>query len=359
MRGGGVGGLRGDGAGGGMAGMGVGGLGIYGRTVGRGSDGWGSDGWGRGRGLRAAGRVVWRGWAGLGELRFWEAIELPDEKWAQVNGLEVRYLDWGGDGEPLLALHGLASSAHWYDIVAPLLRHRYRIIAPDQRGHGRTTNADSGYDWQTLSDDLAGLLDWVGWDGAVSALGHSWGGHVVSNFAARYPGRARRIVMIDGGFLDGRLFPEPTWEAFSARLRPRDVSGNREQFLGRLREQMRGFWSEEVERIVQTMVYEDGDGMIQDILRPENQGQVIRAMWDDPCSVTLPRVRCPALLVPAGPMPERANSDFAVLRRRMVAAAAAALPDGRVRWIAETVHDIGYHKPGELAGVILEFLEGG
>ena len=295
---------------------------------------------------------------GVGELRFWEGIELPDEKWAQVNGLEVRYLDWGGDGEPLLALHGLASSAHWYDIVAPLLRHRYRIIAPDQRGHGRTTNADSGYDWQTLSDDLAGLLDWVGWDGAVSALGHSWGGHVVSNFAARYPGRARRIVMIDGGFLDGRLFPEPTWEAFSARLRPRDVSGNREQFLGRLREQMRGFWSDEVERIVQTMVYEDADGMIQDILRPENQGQVIRAMWDDPCSVTLPRVRCPALVVPAGPMPERANSDFAVLRRRMVAAAAAALPDGRVRWIAETVHDIGYHKPGELAGVILEFLGG-
>ena len=42
----------------------------------------------------------------------------PDEKWARVNGLDMRYLDWGGDGEPLLALHGLASSAHWYDIVS-------------------------------------------------------------------------------------------------------------------------------------------------------------------------------------------------------------------------------------------------
>ena len=168
-----VGDWRADGRGGCVGGMGGRGLGVCGRTGGRGSDGWG-------RGL---------GDCGVGELRFWEAIELPDEKWAQVNGLEVRYLDWGGDGEPLLALHGLASSAHWYDMVAPLLRHRYRIIAPDQRGHGRTTNADSGYDWQTLSDDLAGLLDWVGWDGAVSALGHSWGGHVVSNFAARYPGR--------------------------------------------------------------------------------------------------------------------------------------------------------------------------
>ena len=286
----------------------------------------------------------------------------PAEKWAKVNGLDMRYLDWGGDGEPMLALHGLASSAHWYDIVARLLRDRYRIIAPDQRGHGQTTQAASGYDWHTLSDDLAALLDHIsaeipGFREPVAALGHSWGGHVVSNFAAHYPDRVQRIVMIDGGFLDGRLFPEPTWEAFSDRLRPRNVTGDREEFLNRLREQMAGWWNSEIERIVQTMVYEDEDGQIQDILRPENQAQVIRAMWDDPCSSTLPRVQCPALMIAAGPVPERANSDFAQLRRRMVGAAESALPNGRAHWIPETVHDIGYHKPEELARVILEFLD--
>ena len=289
-------------------------------------------------------------------------IHRPAERWARVNGLDMRYLDWGGYGEPLLALHGLASSAHWYDIVAPLLRQRYRIIAPDQRGHGQTTQAASGYDWHTLSNDLAALLDHVAADipgflEPVRALGHSWGGHVVSNFACHFPNRVRRIVMIDGGFLDGRLFPEPTWEAFSDRLRPRNVTGNREQFLGRLREQMAGFWNSEIERIVQTMVYEDEEGQIQDILRPENQAQVIRAMWDDPCSRTLAQVQCPALVVAAGPMPERANSEFAQLRRRMVGAAEAALPNGRVHWVPETVHDIGYHKPEELARVILEFFD--
>ncbi len=286
----------------------------------------------------------------------------PTVKWAQVNGLDMRYLDWGGDGEPMLALHGLASSAHWYDIVAQLLRDRYRIIAPDQRGHAQTTQAPSGYDWHTLSHDIAALLDHVSAEipafaQPVAALGHSWGGHVVSNFAAHYPDRARRIVMIDGGFLDGRLFPEPTWEAFSDRLRPRNVTGDREEFLGRLREQMAGFWNSEIERIVQTMVYEDENGQIQDILRPENQAQVIRSMWDDPCSSTLPQVQCPALMIAAGPLPERANSDFAQLRRRMVGAAEAALPNGRAHWIPETVHDIGYHKPEELAHVILEFLD--
>ena len=291
-----------------------------------------------------------------------DTLAQPAEKWARVNGLDMRYLDWGGDGEPLLALHGLASSAHWYDIVARLLRHRYRIIAPDQRGHGQTTQAPSGYDWHTLSGDLAALLDHVsaeitGFGQPVAALGHSWGGHVVSNFAAHYPDRVRRIVMIDGGFLDGRLFPEPTWEAFSDRLRPRNVTGDREEFLNRLREQMDGWWNSEIERIVQTMVYEDENGQIQDILRPQNQAQVIRAMWDDPCSSTLPQVQCPTLLIAAGPVPERANSDFAQLRSRMVGAAEATLPNGRAHWIPETVHDIGYHKPEELARVILEFLE--
>ena len=45
----------------------------------------------------------------------------PVEGWADVRDLRMRYLDWGGDGMPVLALHGLASSAHWYDIVAPML----------------------------------------------------------------------------------------------------------------------------------------------------------------------------------------------------------------------------------------------
>ena len=278
----------------------------------------------------------------------------PTEAWADVRDLRMRYLDWGGDGPMLLALHGLASSGHWYDLVAPLLRDRFRIIAPDQRGHGQTTNAPTGYDWHSLSDDLAALLDLLEAP-EVFVIGHSWGGHVSSNFAARHPQRVKRQVMIDGGFLDGRLFPEPTWEGFSTRLGPRNVSGGREEFLDRLRTQMAAFWNSDIERIVQTMVYEDEHGMIQDILRPENQAQVIRAMWDDPCSKTLLLVECPTLMVPAGPMPDRANSEYSQMRQRMVAAAAAALPNGRVRWIMETVHDIGYDKPEELAGVIAEF----
>ena len=282
----------------------------------------------------------------------------PNELWADIGELKVRYLDWGGEGAPLLALHGLAASAHWYDIVAPMLRDRYHFYAPDQRGHGQTTSATSGYDWQTLSRDLDRLLDHIGLD-EVSVMGHSWGGNVATNFAANYPGRVKRLIMIDGGFLDGRLFPGASWETFSHRVRPRDVTGNRQEFLDRLRNQLGVIWNDEIERIVQTMVYEDEDGQIQDILQPENHAQVIRAMWDEPASMTMPRIQCPTLVVPAGPTPERAGSEYAQTRRRMVDAAERCLKDARVYWVSDTIHDIGYHKPQELAQVIGDFLAEG
>ncbi len=107
----------------------------------------------------------------------------PEESWANVGELRIRYLDWGGDGLPVLALHGLASSGHWYERVAARLSPSYRIIAPDQRGHGRTTQAPSGYDWETLAQDMVGLVDHLGLD-QVPVLGHSWGGHVATNVAA-------------------------------------------------------------------------------------------------------------------------------------------------------------------------------
>ena len=100
-----------------------------------------------------------------------QSLPVPTEHWAQIGTLDVRYLDWGGEGPPLLALHGLASSAHWYELVAPYLQSKHRVIAPDQRGHGQTSQANKGYDWQSLASDAVGLLDHLGISrGATVAL---------------------------------------------------------------------------------------------------------------------------------------------------------------------------------------------
>jgi pimeloyl-ACP methyl ester carboxylesterase len=284
-------------------------------------------------------------------------LNQPTERWADVGDLRIRYLDWGGDGPLLVALHGLASSCHWYDVIAPLLSQQFRIVAPDQRGHGKTTQATSGYDWDTLSMDVFGLMDQLG-IGRAAVMGHSWGGHVASSLAAHQPERVSRLVMIDGGLIDARVSPDGTWEGFSGRLRPRDVSGTREEFLDRLSSQLADCWSDDLKRIVQTMVYQDEDGLIRDILHPDNHAQVLRTMWDYPPSSVLPDVICPTLIVVAGPSAEYAGSQFAQMRRAMVQSAEQDLRDCRVHWIPDTIHDIGYHKPVELASVIREFLSG-
>ena len=268
----------------------------------------------------------------------------------------MRYLDWGGGGAPVLALHGLASSAHWYDLVAPFLRGPFRILAPDQRGHGRTTQAPDGYDWRSVASDAVGLMDVLGIERAI-VLGHSWGGNVAVATAAHFPARVSALVMIDGGIVGPEMIPGGAWEDFSRRLAPRNVSGTRAEFLERMAGQLAVCWNSEVERIVQTMVYER-EGRIYDILRPRNQAQVIRAMWEDPSSGAWPRIECPTLIVPAGASGQEAESEFARARRRLVDLAAEAIPDCRVHWIADTIHDIGYHKPEELARAIIEFIDG-
>ena len=279
----------------------------------------------------------------------------PHASHAAIGDLDVHYLDWGGDGEPLLALHGLASSGHWYRRVAPLLSERYRVIAPDQRGHGATTQAPAGYDWQTLAEDAVRLMDHFGISRAP-VLGHSWGGHVASNLAMRFPDRVSRVVMIDGGFQDGGLLPEPTWEAFRQRLAPRLVAGTREEYLARLAANLSFCWGDDLAEIALTMVHEGSDGQMYDNLRPQNHAQVLETMWNEPPSVVLPRITVPALVIAADPRADRANSQFSRQREVMVAAAEKALPNGRVHWIPDTIHDIGYHKPDELASVVLDFL---
>ena len=279
----------------------------------------------------------------------------PQSGIAAVGGLEMHYLDWGGEGDPLLALHGLASSGHWYRRVAPILCDRYRIIAPDQRGHGATTQAPNGYDWQTLAEDAVRLMDHFG-IARAPVLGHSWGGHVASNLAMRFPDRVTRVVMIDGGFQDGGLLPEPTWEAFRQRLAPRLVAGTREEYLSRLAANLSFWWGEDLAEIALTMVHEGPDGQMYDNLRPQNHAQVLETMWNEPPSVVLPRITVPALVIAAGPRADRANSSFSRQREVMVAAAETALSNGRVHWIQDTIHDIGYDKPEELAAVILDFL---
>ncbi|MNB71183.1 Haloacetate dehalogenase H-1 [compost metagenome] len=109
----------------------------------------------------------------------------------------LSYLDFGGSGEPLIALHGHMNEGLFARGLASSLAGEYRIIALDQRGHGESEQP-AGYENDRYVDDLLALLKHLGLD-QVILLGHSLGGVVAYRMAARRPELVTALIIEDIG----------------------------------------------------------------------------------------------------------------------------------------------------------------
>lgn len=100
------------------------------------------------------------------------------------------------EGDPLLLIHGLAGSSlgEWYR-VAPKLAEKFRVILIDHRSHGLSALSRGPFEVGEQADDVAGVLDQIGVD-AVDVVGYSLGGTVAQEFANRYPGRVKKLILI-------------------------------------------------------------------------------------------------------------------------------------------------------------------
>lgn len=110
---------------------------------------------------------------------------------------DLSYIDFGGGGPPLVALHGHMNEGLFARRLAEKFAREYRVIALDQRGHGESGRPASFDNDRYVADALA-LLDHLGIDHAV-LLGHSLGGVVAYRLAARRPERVRALIIEDIG----------------------------------------------------------------------------------------------------------------------------------------------------------------
>ncbi|MAK83156.1 alpha/beta hydrolase [Phenylobacterium sp.] len=114
------------------------------------------------------------------------------------DGVQIFYKDWGPkDAQPVVFHHGWPLSSDDWDAQMMFFRLQgYRVIAHDRRGHGRSTQTDSGNEMDTYAADVIALADALNLKNAIH-VGHSTGGGEVARYVARArPGRVAKAVLI-------------------------------------------------------------------------------------------------------------------------------------------------------------------
>lgn len=118
--------------------------------------------------------------------------------WVDVNGLRVHCLAGGGDGSPVLLLHGggIDSADFTYRFTIGPLSQEHRVLAPDWPGYGRSDKPELEYTVTFYVDFLGRLIDALGL-ARTSLVGLSMGGAAALGFALRAPQRVEKLVLVD------------------------------------------------------------------------------------------------------------------------------------------------------------------
>ncbi len=138
----------------------------------------------------------------------------------RVNGVSLTYDD-AGSGPAVILVHGNVASARWWEKVSPLLEGRYRVIAPDLRGFGRSEKPGTGYAIGQYARDLEALADALRLKGA-HWVGHSLGGSVIMQVALDRPELVASLTLIDPGPAEGLQTPADRFPILEATTKNRD-----------------------------------------------------------------------------------------------------------------------------------------
>jgi pimeloyl-ACP methyl ester carboxylesterase len=263
-------------------------------------------------------------------------LDMVRHDFADVNGLRLHRLDYGGSDRPIVCLHGVTGHAWtWHDVAAQL-REAGRVVALDMRGHGDSQwAADAAYTTDDHASDLEGVIEAIGAED-VDLAGNSWGALVALAFAARNPGAVRRLAIVD---------VEPSFEQGETDLfpRPRSFPSHREAV--EWERQSNPHAPDHMIEIMAAMGTRPGEG--GQLLRKHDPFFLERwpfrsdDRWEE-----LRGLKMPALVV-------HAKDSF--VRGDVAERMAEEIPEGRVVHIADSGHLVPVEQPAELARVLREF----
>lgn len=135
------------------------------------------------------------------------SMKPAESGYADVNRLKM-YYEVYGDGKPIVLLHGsyLNIPLNWAHVI-PLLAKDRKVIVTEMQGHGRTRDIARELSYETMADDVSGLLRHLQIQRA-DILGYSMGGGVAFQVAVRHPEQVRRLVVLSGTYAHNGWWPE-------------------------------------------------------------------------------------------------------------------------------------------------------
>ncbi|KUL20632.1 alpha/beta fold hydrolase [Streptomyces regalis] len=253
------------------------------------------------------------------------------------DGVRLVCRDWGGPGQPVVLLHGLAGHAGEWDGLAWRLSSRYRVVAVDQRGHGAGERHPQDVSRAAYVADVIAVVEQLALPRPV-LVGQSLGGHTAMLTAAAHPGLVHALVLIEaapggpnpnapadiGGWLDSWPTPFPSREAAAAFLGGGQVGAG---WAAGLEEREDGWWPRF-----------DREVMVRSLA--ENARRSFWREWG--------QVACPTLAVLA---------QSSIIPAREVDEMLGQRPDTVSLSIPGTGHDLHLEQPEALHAALSRFLE--
>ena len=176
----------------------------------------------------------------------------PEDKWVEANGLQMHYLDWGGDRtkKPLVLVHGIGGHAHMFDNLAPKFTDDWHVVALDSRGCGDTDWSPHGYSAQSQAEDIASFALNTGLY-PFGYYGHSQGSRVGMPLGAYHGDLVSHLILGDYGPM-----PDPS-PAGKEIANQRMTKGTTERPRGFFSPQMAFDWhNEQTPKIEDTAIWD-------------------------------------------------------------------------------------------------------
>jgi len=284
--------------------------------------------------------------------------------------IEVRISEWGNSEDPaIICFHGLGSTNLSFLELGELLSDKYHIFSIDLPGHGKTPafKRDEDYGIPNLINWIAKVIKFIEID-SFYLMAHSWGGCVALHYAAQYPERIKKIILLDGGYHVKQFkydyFSSIPKEQLDFKpicsleeeidLYEADFDGyifnNWEEFLKVERNNYLR-WSDLLEQASKDLMKVEEDGCIKFCANGDTARSAIKSMYDFPTNLLYNKLSSPILLLLAT-LP-KSWSEVRTLEAEKFRKGTNAT----VKKIEGTTHMLHWDNPNLIVEIVVDWLK--